>query len=71
MEIPSNVRVYFDAIAGEARRGRLLAVSDAGYYEVSLQLAGGSFRALLPIERTFILSDEPEEQVSESIEIER
>lgn len=71
MEIPSNVRIYFDAIAGEARRGRLLAISESGYYEVSLQLAGGSFRALLPIERTFVLADEPEEEVGESIEIER
>jgi hypothetical protein len=71
MDIPANVRIYFDSIAGEPRRGRLLNVSPHGYYEVSLQLAAGSFRALLPIGRTFVLADEPEVNIETTVEIER
>lgn len=71
METPANVLIYFDSITGEPKRGRLLTISSHGYYEVSLQLAGGNRRALLPIERTFILSVDPEEVPEPVIEVER
>lgn len=71
MDIPANVRIYFDAIQGEPRRGRLLVISPNGYYEVSLQTASGSVRALLPIAHTFILGAEAEETIEGSIEVER
>ncbi len=71
METPANVLIYFDAIAGEPKRGRLLTVSPHGFYEVSLHLAGGSRRALWPIERTFILATEAEESIETTVEIER
>ena len=71
METPANVRIYFDAIQGEPRRGRLLLISPHGYYEVSLQTASGTVRALLPIERTFILGAEPEESIETTVEVER
>jgi hypothetical protein len=71
MDIPANVRIYFDSISGEPKRGRLLNVSPHGYYEVSLSFAAGAYRALLPIERTFILADEPEENVESTLEVER
>jgi hypothetical protein len=70
METPANVRIYFDSIAGEPRRGRLLTIQD-GYFEVSLQTASGTVRALLPIERTFILGAEAEETIETTVEIER
>jgi hypothetical protein len=71
METPANVRIYFDAIQGEPRRGRLLLISPAGYYEVSLQTAGGSVRALLPIAHTFVLAAEAEETIETWVEVER
>jgi hypothetical protein len=71
METPANVLIYFDSISGEPKRGRLLTISPHGYYEVSLQLAGGARRALLPIEHTFLLSSEPEVTIETTVEIER
>ena len=71
MEIPANVRIYFDSITGEPRRGRLLVISPSGYYEVSLQTASGTVRALLPIERTFILGADTEESIETTVEVER
>lgn len=71
METPANVLIYFESIAGEPKRGRLLTISPHGYYEVTLQLAGGGRRALLPIGRTFILAAEPEVTIETTVEIER
>jgi hypothetical protein len=71
MDIPANVRIYFESISGEPKRGRLLNISPHGYYEVSLQLAAGSIRALLPIGRTFILADDVEETIETTVEVER
>ena len=71
MEIPANVRIYVDSLTGEPKRGRLLTISPHGYYEVTLHLAGGSYRSLLPISKTFLLADEPEETGEAGIEIER
>lgn len=71
MEIPANVLIYFDSINGEPKRGRLLTISPHGYYELTLQLAGGTRRALVPIERTFILAADPEVTIETTVEIER
>jgi hypothetical protein len=71
MEIPSEVIVYFDQIAGEAKRARLLAVNPDGYYEVNLQTAGGPRRALLPIAKTFVFATEVEDLPGLAVEIER
>jgi hypothetical protein len=71
MDIPTDVLVYIDSIAGEAKRGRLLAVSPHGYYEVNLQTAGGMRRALLPVTKTFVFSTEIEADLGLVTEIER
>ena len=71
MEIPGEVLIYIDQITGEAKRGRLLAVSPHGYYEVNLQTAGGLRRALLPVSRTFILATEVEQGTELVTEVER
>lgn len=71
MEIPGDVLIYIDQITGEAKRGRLLAVSPHGYYEVNLQTAGGMRRALLPVSRTFLLATEIEGDTELVTEVER
>ncbi len=71
METPTEVLLYFDQIAGEAKRARLLAISPHGYYEVNLQTAGGLRRALLPIAKTFVFSTEVEEAPGLAVEVER
>lgn len=71
MEIPANVRIFFESLAGEPKKGRLLTISSHGYYEVILHLAGGSFRALLPIEKTFIVAAEADQVAEAGLEVER
>ena len=59
-------------IAGEPKRGLLLATSAHGYYEINLQTASGVRRVLLPISRTILISTEVEPAASvEAPEVER
>jgi hypothetical protein len=60
MEVPSEVHVYLDSMAGEAKRARLLAISPHGYYELNLQTASGVRRALVPIGRVILIATEIE-----------
>jgi hypothetical protein len=55
-----------------ARRfnGRLVRVSDDGFYEVTVDLQGKNYTALLPIATTAIMSTNPESEVP-AIEVER
>ena len=50
--------------------GRLVRISDEGYYEVTLTLQNGSYTALLPISSTVIIATQPESSVA-VIEVER
>jgi len=70
METPTDVLIYIDQIAGEAKRARLLAIGD-GYYEVNLQTAGGLRRALIPIAKTFVFATEIEVDTGLVTEVER
>ena len=54
----------------KAANGRLVRISDDGYYEVTLALQGGSYTTLLPIASTVIIATQPESSVA-SIEVER
>jgi|MudIll2142460700_1097286.scaffolds.fasta_scaffold2322732_1 hypothetical protein len=71
METPTDVLVYIDQIAGEPKQARLLASSPHGFYEVILQTAGGSRRALLPIAKTFVVATELEATGGLVTEVER
>ena len=54
----------------KAASGRLVRISDDGYYEVILTLQGGSYTTLLPIACTVIIATQPESSVP-PIEVER
>ncbi len=71
METPADVLVYFDQIAGEPKRARLLAISPCGFYEVNLSTASGVRRTLLPIQKTILVAPEAEEEPAEVLEVER
>jgi len=51
-------------------KGRLVRISEDGYYEVTLTMQNGSFTTLLPIASTAIISMQPESSVP-PIEVER
>ena len=50
--------------------GRLVRISDEGFYEVMLTLQSGSHTTLLPIASTLIIATAPESAVP-AIEVER
>jgi hypothetical protein len=55
-----------------ARRfsGRLVRISSEGFYEVTVDLQGKSYTALLPVASTAIMAANPEPEVT-PIEVER
>ncbi|MFN7940944.1 MAG: hypothetical protein U0X73_05070 [Thermoanaerobaculia bacterium] len=71
METPAAVLIHNDILGLKGARAHLLAVSALGYYEVNLQFGERVHRVLLPIERTVVISSDPEENPGLAMEIER
>jgi hypothetical protein len=71
VKIGSELLVH---MLGEGARkgvnGRLVRVTEDGYYEVTLTMQNGSYTALLPIAGTVIIAMQPESSVA-AIEVER
>ena len=75
IEREATVKISSDLLANllngtKAANGRLVRVSDDGYYEVTLALQGGTYTTLLPIAATAIIATKPEPEVP-PIEVER
>ena len=76
IEREATVKISSDLLANlfggttKVANGRLVRISDEGYYEVTLTLQNGSYTALLPISSTVIIATQPESAVA-SIEVER
>ena len=75
IEREATVRVSSELLANllngtKAANGRLVRVSDDGYYEVTLALQGGTYTTLLPVAATAIIATKPEAEVP-PIEVER
>jgi hypothetical protein len=70
IEREAAIKVYNETLGAKGARGKLVRVSEHGYYEVLIESAGRFFTALLPVAATVILAAEPEEAVS-TIEVER
>jgi hypothetical protein len=74
IEREAPIRIYSEILANtlgaKMAKGRLVRVSDEGYYEVLLEASGRNYTTLLPIGATVIMSAEPEEEVGR-IEVER
>ncbi len=75
IEREATVKISSELLANllggvKAANGRLVRVSDDGYYEVILALQGGSYTTLLPIASTVIIATQPESTVA-AIEVER
>ncbi len=59
-----------EIIKAKSAKGKLVRVSDEGYYEVSLTLNGKSHTALLPISSTVMVAAVPDDDFA-SIPVER
>jgi hypothetical protein len=70
IEREAAIKVYNETLGAKGARGKLVRVSEHGYYEVLIESAGRFFTALLPVASTVILAAEPEEAIS-TIEVER
>jgi hypothetical protein len=74
IEREAAVRIYSETLANllgaKVANGKLVRVSDDGYYEVTLVTQGGSYTTLLPIASTVIMAAQPEPEVP-TLEVER
>jgi hypothetical protein len=71
MEIPADVLIHNELLGIKGSRGRLLRVSEHGYYEVNLTFGERQHRVMLPVAATVIINAEPEIVGGEQFEVER
>lgn len=71
MEVPSRVSVFNRTLEVKGKAGNLIAISDSGYYEVTLEVNQKIHTVLFPIADTVLVFNEPLPQVSPDFEIER
>ena len=68
------VRIYSEILANtlgaKVAKGRLVRVTDEGFYEVLLEASGRNYTTLLPIGSTVIMAVEAEEEI-QTVEVER
>jgi len=74
IEREAAVRIYSEILAttlgAKMAKGRLVRVSNEGYYEVLLDVSGKQHTCLLPIGSTILLAADAEEEIA-SLEVER
>jgi len=72
MEVPAEVLIHNETVGMKGSRGTLLQIHPHGYYEANVKFGERLHRVLLPIGRTVVIAQDPEEAVStEEVEIER
>ena len=71
MEIPSKVSVFNRTLEVKGKAGMLIAISDAGYYEVVLEVQQRNHTVLFPIADTVVIFNEAVPPTSDDFEIER
>lgn len=71
MEIPAKVMIHNTILGVKGQAGRLIAVNDAGYYEVHLKLGAAEHTVLLPIGETVLICQDPNPAIDAMLEVER
>ena len=71
MEIPSKVSVFNRTLEVKGKPGTLVAISEDGYYEVTLQVQDKLHTVLFPIVETVLIFNDPLPQASADFEVER
>lgn len=59
MELPVRVIIFCPTIEFKNKQGRLLAISEQGYYEVRMDFADRNHTVLLPIADTALIFADP------------
>ena len=74
IEREAPVRIYSEILANtlgaKVAKGRLVRVTDEGFYEVLLEASGRNYTTLLPIASTVIMAVEAEVEIP-ALEVER
>ncbi len=70
MEVPNEVLVHNQLMGLKGNAGRLLGISEQGYYEINLTFGSNVHRVLLPIAGTVLIAREAEPPLVEGVEIE-
>lgn len=71
MEIPSRVSVFNRTLEVKGKPATLVAISDEGYYEVTLQVQDKYHTVLFPIAETVLIFNDPVPQTPADFDIER
>ena len=72
MELPADVLIHNELVNMKGSKGTLLTITPHGYYELNVKFGERLHRVLLPIGRTVLISQTPEEVAQvEEFEIER
>jgi hypothetical protein len=72
MEVPSEVLIHNDLLGLKGVKGRLLTIAREGYYEVNMSFGGDRVhRVLLPMGRTVVIAERPEETTVTERDVER
>jgi hypothetical protein len=70
IEREAIVKVYNETLGAKGVKGKLVRVSDHGFYEITLEIGGRNYMSHLPISSTVILAAEPEQELA-AIQVER
>jgi hypothetical protein len=70
MELPTEVLIHNELLGMKGSRGKLIAISADGYFEVNCAFGDKVHRVLLPIRSTVLIAREPEEPPIAGLEIE-
>lgn len=72
MEIPAKITFYCQLVDAKGTPGKLISVSEDGYYQIEVSIKGRSHTMLLPVANTGVVFFEPEPEVEiGGMEIER
>lgn len=72
MELPTDVLIHNALLGLKGTAGRLVRISELGYFEVDLTFGDKQHRVMLPITSTVLIEREPQPQdVSADFEVER
>jgi hypothetical protein len=70
MVIPADVLIHNQIMGLKGTEGKLLQISDLGYYEVECVFGKAPHRILLPIQSTVVIAKDAAEDVGLLLEIE-
>lgn len=70
MEIPSKVMIHNQILGVKGQVGTLISVSEAGFYEIHMQLGGATHKILFPVAETILIFADANQELVQ-IEVER